>query len=218
MFDALFVRQLKHPLAVIARPLASAGVSASALTLSGFALGLCGAVSISFDYTLLGLFALALNRLFDGLDGAVARISQPTESGAYLDIVLDFIIYSAVPLAFAFRDPTDALAAAFLIFCFVGTGSSFLAFSIFAKIHGLTNSRLQDKSLYYLEGLTEGFETMLVLGLMCLFPHWFSALAYGFGVLCLLTTISRIRYSAKALHGISGVDPASLCETDRSPL
>jgi len=46
--------------------------------------------------------------------------------------------------------------------------------------------------MYYLEGLTEGFETLVVLALMMLFPAWFSVLAYGFGILCLVTTATRI--------------------------
>jgi phosphatidylglycerophosphate synthase len=213
VFDALLVRRLKKPLECMARPLAERGVSANSLTLIGFAMGLIGALSIAFDVMWIALVALALNRIMDGLDGAVARLTQATQVGAYLDIVLDFMIYSAVPLAFAIRDPNDAVAAAFLLFCFMGTGSSFLAFSIFAKAHGWSNARLKDKSIYYLEGLTEGFETIVILALMCLFPDWFSVLAYGFGCLCLITTVSRIRNASIALHGISGADPASLSET-----
>ena len=213
MFDALLVRRLKKPLECMARPLAARGVSANSLTVIGFAMGLVGAFSIALDAMWIALVALAVNRLMDGLDGAVARLSRPTEVGAYLDIVLDFVIYSSVPLAFAIRDPSDAVAAAFLLFCFMGTGSSFLAFSIFAKAHGWSNARLKDKSIYYLEGLTEGFETILVLALMCLFPEWFSVLAYGFGCLCLITTVSRIRNASIALHGISGADPDSLSQT-----
>ncbi|MGL5287583.1 MAG: hypothetical protein ACRC8D_15765, partial [Aeromonas sp.] len=48
------------------------------------------------------------------------------------------------------------------------------------------------KSLYYLGGLTEGSETMALFMLMCLWPEWFAPLAYGFALLCLLTTISRV--------------------------
>lgn len=213
MFDALLVQRLKKPLESLARPLATGGVTANMLTISGFLVGVIGAVCIAFDFTWIGLCALMFNRLMDGLDGAVARLGRPTELGAYLDIVLDFLIYSGVVLAFAVRDSNDALAAAFLLFCFMGTGSSFLAFSIFAKAHGWSNARLKEKSIYYLEGLTEGFETILVLSLMCLFPDWFSVLAYGFGCLCLITTASRIRSAAIALHGNSGTDPDSLSET-----
>jgi|TARA_B110000305_G_scaffold117421_3_gene131907 phosphatidylglycerophosphate synthase len=210
VFDALIVKQLKEPLDLLARPLARSRVSADSLTLIGGFFGVSGAVAVAIDATLFGLVLLLLNRLFDGLDGAVARLHGPTDRGAYLDIVCDFLIYSAMPLAFAIRDSEDALAAAFLIFCFVGTGSSFLAFSIFAKAHGLSNQRFATKSFYYLEGFTEGFETILIFCLMCLFPSWFGLLAYGFGVLCLVTAVGRISYSAQTLDGISRVDPDSL--------
>ena len=49
-----------------------------------------------------------------------------------------------------------------------------------------------DKGFYYLGGLTEGTETILLFVVMCLFPAWFPVLAYGFAALCLLTIISRI--------------------------
>ena len=64
---------------------------------------------------------LLLNRLLDGLDGAVARAAGSTDLGGFLDITMDFLVYSAIPFAFVLKDPGNALAAAFLIFSFVGT-------------------------------------------------------------------------------------------------
>jgi phosphatidylglycerophosphate synthase len=176
-------------------------------------IGLAAAILIAADALLLGGLLFLMNRLFDGLDGALARQQGPTEQGAFLDITLDFLIYSAIPLAFAVRDPDVALAAAFLLFSFVGTGSTFLAFSIFATRHGLKNESLKEKSIYYLQGLTEGFETTLVLTLMCLFPQWFEWLAWGFGALCLMTTGSRIVEGNRVLRGISTPEPDRLSET-----
>ena len=213
MLDAFLVKRLRTPLAKTAALLAGRGITANQLTLAGFVFGILAAICVALNLLWLALFGLLLNRLLDGLDGAVARQSKPTEAGAYLDIVLDFLFYALFPFAFALRDPSDAVAAAFLLVSFVGTGSSFLAFSIFAKTHGLTNTRLQEKSIYYLEGLTEGFETIMVFVLMCLFPQWFSVLAYLFGGLCLLTTVSRIWTATRALRGISGPDPDSLSES-----
>ena len=192
MLDAVLTAHLKAPLARLAKPLLHAGISANQVTLVGFICGLISAFCVTQDWLLWALAGLAANRLCDGLDGALARLTHPTRYGAFLDIVFDFLMYSLIPLSFAIRDGSDALPAAFLIFCFVGTGSSFLAFSIFAKEVGLTNQRLVEKSMYYLEGLTEGFETLVVLALMMLFPAWFSVLAYGFGILCLVTTATRI--------------------------
>ena len=201
MFDAALVARLKSPLSRIAKPLVQRGVTANQLTWIGFGIGVLGALAVSLDALEWALACLLLNRLLDGLDGAVARASTPTDAGAFLDIVLDFLIYSLYPLAFALRDPSDALAAAFLIFSFVATGTTFLAFSIFAKARGLENSRLKEKSIYYLEGLTEGFETLLVLCAMCLFPGWFQIIAMGFGGLCLVTASMRIHRGFTLLRG-----------------
>ena len=86
----------------IGRALAKAGISADAVTLAGFALALAAACLIAFEHYFAGLFALGLSRLADGLDGAVARATRKTDFGGFLDIVLDFAFYGAVPLGMAF--------------------------------------------------------------------------------------------------------------------
>lgn len=213
MFDALFVRQLKSPLDAAAKPLDAVGVTATQVTLIGAVIGLAAVISIAADAPVLGGLLFLMNRLFDGLDGALARQQGPTERGAFLDITFDFLIYSAIPFAFAVRDPNVALVTSFLLLSFVGTGSTFLAFSIFAARHSLKNQSLKDKSIYYLQGLTEGFETSLVLTLMCFFPEWFDWLAWGFGTLCFVTAGSRIVEGNRVLRGIPTLEPDRLSET-----
>jgi phosphatidylglycerophosphate synthase len=112
----------------IARCLVRAGIGADAVTLAGFGIGIAAAVAIALQAYLVGLALLLVSRLADGLDGAVARLTQPTDRGAFLDIALDFLFYASIPLAFALADPgANALAAALLLAAFIGTGSSFLA-------------------------------------------------------------------------------------------
>ena len=53
-----------------------------------------------------------MSRLFDGLDGAVARASTKTDRGGFLDIVLDFAFYGAIPLGFVLADPAGNAVAA----------------------------------------------------------------------------------------------------------
>src|SRR5690606_10249682 len=143
--------------------------------LAGFVLGLLAMLAIAFQSYLAGLALILLNRLADGLDGAVARGTRSTDLGGFLDIVLDFLVYSGTVFAFALADPpADALAAASLVFSFTGTGASFLAFAAMAAKRGLTTELRGHKSLYYLGGLTEGTETILVLVAFCLFPGWFA--------------------------------------------
>jgi len=177
----------------MARGLVHAGVGADALSFTGFALGMAAALSIAFQHFLAGLVLLLLSRLMDGLDGAVARLTTPTDRGGFLDITLDFVFYAAIPLAFAVADPVhNALPAAVLLASFMGTASSFLAFAIVAAKRGLTSTELPDKSFYFLGGLTEATETIAAFVAMCLWPQWFAPIAYGFAALCTITTALRI--------------------------
>lgn len=133
MLDPFFIKQLKAPLRNVALKLDAMGVKANQITVFGFVMGVLSIPSLSQEYYGLALIFVVLNRLMDGLDGAVARVQEPTDLGGYLDITLDFIFYSAVIFGFALANPTEnALAASFVIFSFMGTGSSFLAFAIMA--------------------------------------------------------------------------------------
>ncbi len=201
MLDARLRRLIDPPLERLSRPLADLGLSANAATWIGFALGLGAMAAIAREAYAIGLALLLLNRLFDGLDGALARQRGVSDLGGFLDIVLDFIVYSGIPFAFALADPAaNGLAAAFLIFSFMGTGASFLAFAIMAAKRGLSTELRGRKSLYYLGGLTEGSETILAFVLACLLPAWFPSIAWLFGGLCWLTTLTRITVAWQTLR------------------
>lgn len=200
MFDARIRPLIDPPLNAVGEQLAKAGVSANAVTISGFCLGILAAVAIACGYTFAGFVLIALNRLFDGLDGAIARASEKTDLGGYLDITLDFFFYGAIPLAFAVLDPeNNALAAAALLASFYANGSAFLAFAIMAAKRELTTARQGSKSLYYLGGLAEGTETIALFLLMALVPQWFSVLAWGFAIVCTVSALARILISYHAL-------------------
>ncbi|MBB6056257.1 CDP-alcohol phosphatidyltransferase family protein [Tolumonas osonensis] len=193
MFDRQLITAARQPLQKIASGLLASGITANQMTVAGFIAGLTAVPLIITGHTIWALLSILLNRLADGLDGTMARLTGPTDRGAFLDSVFDFLFYSAIPLAFAFAAPEqNALAAATLIYSFVGTGCSFLAFAVLAAKRGITSMEYPDKGFYYLGGLTEGTETILLFVVMCLFPAWFPVLAYGFAALCLLTIISRI--------------------------
>ena len=72
MFDAFFVRRLKSPLAFAAKSLDAMGIRATQVTLIGAVIGLAAAILIAADALLLGGLLFLMNRLFDGLDGALA--------------------------------------------------------------------------------------------------------------------------------------------------
>ncbi|WP_430437204.1 CDP-alcohol phosphatidyltransferase family protein [Oceanibaculum nanhaiense] len=193
MIDAALRRVIDRPLDRAGGFLSRCGVSANAMTVAGFAAGMLALPALAVQAYGAALALILLNRLSDGLDGAIARRRGATDFGGYLDIVLDFIFYAGIALGFALADPAaNALAACFLIFSFMGTGSSFLAYAVMAAKRGRTSTERGTKSLYYLGGLTEGAETIALFVAICLWPGWFPVLAYGFGALCWLTTATRI--------------------------
>ena len=190
------------PLDAAGRRLARAGISADVVTLTGFVIGLAAVPLLAAEYYAAALVPILANRMFDGLDGAIARQMGPTDYGGFLDIVCDFIFYSAVVLGFALARPqANAVAAIFVVFGFVGTGTSFLAYSILAAKHGISTELRGAKAFFYLGGLMEGTETIAFFVAMCLLPDHFVLLALVFGALCWLTTASRVLAARRTFRG-----------------
>ncbi|WP_120496267.1 CDP-alcohol phosphatidyltransferase family protein [Kiloniella sp. EL199] len=193
MFDAWMRTKIDPPLDKIGEVLSRSGLSANQITWAGFIGGMFVVPALATQSYYLAIAAIAFNRLCDGLDGAVARKRGITDLGGYLDITLDFIFYSAVVFGFALAMPEEnSLAAAFLIFSFMGTGASFLSFAIVAAKKNISTEIRGKKSIYYLGGLTEGTETILLFLALCLWPDKFALMAWVFGALCWLTTSFRI--------------------------
>ncbi|MDG4649868.1 CDP-alcohol phosphatidyltransferase family protein [Roseibacterium sp. SDUM158017] len=192
MIDAAILplqRRLMQPPAEL---LAQIGVRADHVTLAGLGVGLLAAGAAALGLYWLALAGLVLNRLADGLDGAVARLTQPTDRGAFLDIALDFVFYAAFPLGFVLADPAaNALPGAVLIASFVLTGTSFLAFAIIAERRGIAATAYPSKGIHYLGGLTEGAETIAVFAAFCLFPQAFPVIALVFAAACAVTGATR---------------------------
>jgi phosphatidylglycerophosphate synthase len=193
MLDGWARRRLDPPLDIIGARLAGAGISADAVTAVACAVGLAAAIAIALGHFWLGLVLIIVSRLGDGLDGAVARINGRTDLGGYLDIVLDFVFYGAVPLGFVLADPAaNAVAGAVLVFSFYVNGSSFLAYAVMAEKRKLRTEERGAKSLFFTTGLAEASETIAIFVAFCVFPAWFPPLAYAFAALTFYTALSRI--------------------------
>jgi phosphatidylglycerophosphate synthase len=193
MFDATIRPWIDLTFNPLGRRLAQQGATADQVTIAGFALGLGSAFAIAAGQFKLSLTLIALNRVCDGLDGAIARATRPTDRGGFLDIVLDFVFYASVPLAFAFHDPAhNAVAAAALIAAFLANGGAFLAYAAAAAKRGITTTAQGSKSIYYMAGMAEGAETVLVFCAFCLWPEAFSWLAIAFAGMCALSAAGRL--------------------------
>lgn len=214
MFDSYLRPLIDPPLGGAARVAAKVGVTANHITVGGFICGLGAFWALAVQDYGWALFGLALNRLADGFDGAVARHRGLTDLGGFLDIVLDLIFYAGFVFFFALGRPDNALMAAFLIFSFMGTGASFLAFSVMAAKHGLVTRRRGLKSIYYSGGLAEGAETIAAFVLMCLMPGHFFWIAAVFGTMCWITTALRI---GAAVDSFGGRDPVPIRQPQEAP-
>lgn len=200
-------RLIDPPLRQAAVALAARGIGADTVTIAAFAAGLAAAAATATGLAWLGLLLLLANRLGDGLDGAVARLTGATDRGAFLDIVLDFVFYALMVLAFAVAAPENALPAAFLLASFMATAASFLAYAILAAKRGLTTEARGRKGFFHLGGLTEGTETILFLALACAVPAWFPLLAWIFGAACWLTAIGRLAAGWRDFGGPGAARP-----------
>jgi phosphatidylglycerophosphate synthase len=195
MFDARLRPLIDPPLNRAGRRLARIGLTANQLSLLGILAGLGAAVAILANQFAVAIAGILISRLLDGLDGAVARATEKTPFGGYLDIVGDFLFYVSVPLAFGFADPANLKAAMVLLATFALTGVSFLAFAAIAAEQGLETSAHGAKSFFYSTGIAEGGETILVFLLMCLFPAQFAPIAWIFAAVCALTVAQRTLFA-----------------------
>ncbi|MGB3500221.1 MAG: CDP-alcohol phosphatidyltransferase family protein [Mesorhizobium sp.] len=183
------------------RALARVGLSADAVTIAGFGVGIAAAVAIVAGQFWLGLALILFSRLADGLDGAIAKINGRTDLGGYLDIVLDFAFYGLIPLAFVIHDPAaNGVAGAVLLAAFYANGASFLAFATMAAKRGMSSEARGPKSLFFTTGLAEATETILVFAAFCIWPDWFALIAYAFAAVTAYTTVSRLVFAWRVLR------------------
>ena len=169
------------------------GISANAVSWAGFAIGIFAINFISMEMYGWALLAIILNRLCDGLDGAIARSTKVTDFGVFLDACLDYIFYGGVIFAFALANQAEnALAAACMLMGFASAACATLAYSVIAYKNNSDNQLNLDHSPFYLGGLLQGSETLVALIILCLFPSWFPVMAIMLGVLSLIKAFSLI--------------------------
>ncbi len=193
MLDAVLRRRIDPPVERLAARLVAAGVGANSVTVAGLVIGLAAALAIALGAPLVGLIFILLSRLCDGLDGAIAKRTKPTDLGGYLDIVFDFVFYGTIPLGFGALDPAqNALPAVVLLLTFYANGASFLAYAVLAEKRKITTDIRGRKSFFFSTGLAEASETIIAFCLFCLFPAWFPVIALVFAAMTAWTFAARV--------------------------
>lgn len=171
--------------------MAGVGITPMMLTGTGFLIGVASCAAIATGHWATGLVLWLLNRLADGLDGAVARNGSvgPTDLGGFFDIVADFAIYGGVVVALGYAIPEARLAALVVFLAYYLNGTAFLAWSSLAIKRELEGD---GRSLVFPAGLAEGTETIVVYSVILLFPAWTRPILWVWAAVVMITVAQRV--------------------------
>ncbi len=181
MFDEWFRIRKERWLAPLAQWLGT-WCSPLAITLLALVVGIGAAVAASQATWRFALILWIANRLLDGIDGTVARLhDRQTDMGGYLDILLDFVVYAAMPLgiALAFDTRSSWLASSVLLASWFVNAASWMYLSAILERRGAgATSRGELTTVTMPRGLVAGTETVIFFSLFLLFPYHYVTLAW----------------------------------------
>lgn len=190
MLDSLIRPHFVSPMNSMAGKILQSGLSANKLTLIGFLFGFSGCFLVGMHLYVPALLLLLIALLFDGLDGAVARVSGPTELGAYIDMMSGVALFAMFPFFFMLSETEHAMAAAILLFTFVLMGMANLSYDYFAMKKGAAPAK---------SAIVETSEIVIFMIASCLYPPGFSFFAAALALMSLAAAIIRIGLTIKLL-------------------
>jgi phosphatidylglycerophosphate synthase len=185
------------PLQRAATRLAGSGISPLQLTLTGWAVGAGACVAAGLGRWHLALLLWLVNRLLDGLDGAVARVVGPTDRGGFLDLVADFSVYAGFVLGVAVAVPEARLACVALLTAYYLSGTAFLALS--SLLEKRKHAHGDERSLRFVGGLAEGTETVAAYVALTLLPSHATAIVWAFSAAVAVTAAQRVHTGVRLL-------------------
>ena len=153
---------------------------------------------------LIGAVLWWLNRIFDGLDGIVAReYDMQSDFGGYLDIMADHVAYIALPVGVILGQPFSEfnwLALTFLLATFYANAASWMYLSAVlekrdrgAKASGETTTVTMPR------GLVAGFETIVFFSLFALLPRYAPVLFLVMGAMIIGGMFYRLWWAGQNL-------------------
>ncbi|HEV8178124.1 MAG TPA: CDP-alcohol phosphatidyltransferase family protein, partial [Gemmatimonadales bacterium] len=143
--------------------------------------------------------AWVVNRIMDGLDGSVARAAgTQSDFGGYLDIVLDFVVYAAVPIGVVLWHPSEAAwhAALFLMATFFVNAASWMYLAAILERRKLGAAVTGERTTVTMPpAIVAGTETVIFYSILLLVPAWAPNIFWLMGSLVLLNVVMRLAWA-----------------------
>ncbi len=173
------------------------GVAAGAVTAAGLTIGVAACVAVAFELWLVALALWLANRVLDGLDGAVARRTKPTDLGGMLDFLADFVVYGGFVVAVSIAVPDARVACTVLLAAYLLNNVALLSFASLIEKRAMALG--DERSLRFTAGLTEGTETVIAYVAICLLPTHAGTVAWVFAAMVLVTVAQRVALAVRTL-------------------
>lgn len=173
MFDRILRPVKDRLIAPIAGSLGTR-VHPTAVTVAAAAIGIAAAVMAWQGRYGWALALWVANRLADGLDGAIARATgRQSDYGGYLDMLLDVVVYGAIPVGLALgraSAPLFVAVMALLAVFYLNITSWLYLSALLEKGADRETSARGSTSIPMPSGVVEGTETIVAYALMLLWP------------------------------------------------
>lgn len=202
MFDEI-LRPAKERLLTPLALAAGRRVHPMAITMIGFACGIASAVFAAHGLLGAALGLWLANRILDGFDGTLARAQgRQSDIGGYVDIVLDFIVYAAIPLGLVVGMPgiVTAVTALAMVGSFYVNAASWMYLAAILERRGDgSRARGELTTITMPAGLIGGTETIVFYTLFLVLPELLLPLFALMTVLVLATVVQRLVWAARRL-------------------
>jgi phosphatidylglycerophosphate synthase len=201
-----------------------AWVTPTMITLLSLPFGLAAAVLAGFGLTGGAVALFTVNRVLDGLDGLLARSRRSqSDLGGYLDILVDFLVYAAIPIgvwrgagaeASRLFGPTDGAGAVIasgatawplvlLLAVFYVNAASWMYLSAVIEKRrgaGAATDDATTTSVAMPTGLIEGTETIAFYLLFLLLPQWWAPLFLAMALATSVGIVQRVAWAVRTLR------------------
>jgi phosphatidylglycerophosphate synthase len=202
MFDDLLRRLKDRLLAPVAARVGHA-VHPNAVSVLALLCGLAVALLAARRQYGAALALWGANRLLDGLDGTLARVTgRQSDFGGYLDILLDFVVYAAVPLGLVHGAAAldVARAAAWLLAAFFVNAASWMYLSaVLERRAAGAAARGELTTVTMPPGLVAGTETVILYALFLAFPARLVPLFTLMAALVGVNVVQRLVWASRKL-------------------